>query len=523
MNYVIGSGPAGVAAAHALLARGEPATMVDAGLTLEPERQAVIARMRTQTPAEWAPEDIARVKEGMSASSTGVVLKKIFGSDFAYRGPAEHIAIQSVNSALMPSMAQGGLSNVWGAAMLPYTQADLADWPVTAAELAPHYAAVLGFTGLAAQRDDLAEILPLFAEAPVPLPLSRQAARLWRHLESGRARLRERGVHFGRARLAVQAKRAPEGPGCITCGMCMYGCPYEYIYSSAHTLRRWQETEPKFSYVPGVVVEHLAETSDGVTLSGYELESRVSWSANASRVFLAAGVLPSTKILLHSMEAYERPVYIRDSQYFLFPLLQAIATPGVRHEPLYTLSQIFLEILDPAVSPHTVHLQVYSYNDLIGAALRQTLGPLGIDPLIRTLENRMLIAQGYLHSDHSSRLRVELHRGRASGEMRVEAETDRGVSARVRRVVRKLLRSAPTLRALPLEPLLQIASPGRGFHSGGTFPMRAQPGPLESDAMGRPGGWSRVHVVDSTVFPSIPATTITFSVMANAHRIASRV
>jgi choline dehydrogenase-like flavoprotein len=30
-----------------------------------------------------------------------------------------------------------------------------------------------------------------------------------------------------------------------------------------------------------------------------------------------------------------------------------------------------------------------------------------------------------------------------------------------------------------------------------------------------------VPVVDSTVFPSIPATTITLSVMANAHRIAS--
>jgi len=30
-------------------------------------------------------------------------------------------------------------------------------------------------------------------------------------------------------------------------------------------------------------------------------------------------------------------------------------------------------------------------------------------------------------------------------------------------------------------------------------------------------------LIDASVFPSIPASTITFSVMANAHRIASQV
>ena len=49
--------------------------------------------------------------------------------------------------------------------------------------------------------------------------------------------------------------------------------------------------------------------------------------------------------------------------------------------------------------------------------------------------------------------------------------------------------------------------------------MSAAPGALESDLWGRPQGWKRVHAVDATVLPSIPATTVTFSVMANAHRI----
>lgn len=51
--------------------------------------------------------------------------------------------------------------------------------------------------------------------------------------------------------------------------------------------------------------------------------------------------------------------------------------------------------------------------------------------------------------------------------------------------------------------------------------MRQNPGAFEVDLLGRPHGLSNVHLVDSSVFPSLPATTITLSVMANAHRIGT--
>jgi choline dehydrogenase-like flavoprotein len=41
--------------------------------------------------------------------------------------------------------------------------------------------------------------------------------------------------------------------------------------------------------------------------------------------------------------------------------------------------------------------------------------------------------------------------------------------------------------------------------------------------LGRLAAWDNIHLVDASVFPSVPATTFTLTVMANAHRIASRV
>jgi choline dehydrogenase-like flavoprotein len=51
--------------------------------------------------------------------------------------------------------------------------------------------------------------------------------------------------------------------------------------------------------------------------------------------------------------------------------------------------------------------------------------------------------------------------------------------------------------------------------------MKKNPDRNETDIFGRLAGSERIHAVDASVLPTIPATTITFTVMANAYRIGS--
>jgi hypothetical protein len=184
------------------------------------------------------------------------------------------------------------------------------------------------------------------------------------------------------------------------------------------------------------------------------------------------------------------------------------------------LAQLFLEIDDQKVSPYTVHLQTYTYNDLFEAAMRSALWGAGRVLPTAALLSRLLLFQGYLHSSQSGRLAIELRR-QSSGEdlLHVSAterpETRRQISA----IIRKLFTMAGDLRAVPLPSLLRVGAPGRGFHGGSSLPMRQHPEGLETDVFGRPAGLRRIHAVDSSIFPSIPATTITLTAMANAHRI----
>jgi len=499
--------------------------MLDAGLCLEPERAAMIAEMSRTQPAGWAAAQLKKVKEGTSANTKGIPLKLVYGSDFPYREADRHIPAEYEGVGLRPSLAQGGFSNVWGAAMMPYAQRDIGGWPIQISDLAGHYAAALKLTGLSAKHDGLEQTFPLYLDGMPALELSRQSQLLLKSLENNRGQLARTGIIFGQARVAAQADPGAQSKGCVYCGLCMYGCPYGYIYNSADTLRTLQ-TEPNFSYQPGVIVTSLQESGDHVLIAGYDRLSGKALEIKADRVFLAAGVIPTTQILLRSMSLYDETLSMKDSQYFLVPLALMKTSGDVRREALHTLSQLFLEIFDPKISPYTVHLQVYSYNDLIGQAVASALGPLGkhLDFLARALENRLLIVQGYLHSDHSSRILVTLKRDENAGldRLQLKAESSPQTRPTIGRVLRKLLRHARHLGAVPVLPMLKIAEPGRGFHSGGTFPMHSQPGPRQTDTLGRPQGWKRVHAVDATVLNSIPATTITLSVMANAHRIASR-
>ncbi len=520
MHCVIGSGPAGVACAKALLARGATVLMLDAGLELEPDRTRIVRQFAEAKPSAWQAGDCDRLKGGMAAGAKGIPLKLAFGSDFPYRETETHIPWQGRNTSVRPSLALGGLSNVWGATLLPYRDADIADWPVKGAQLENHYRAVLELTGLSAQHDDLEEWFPLHCDNPNVLQPSRQAALLLQNLDRHRDALRERGWRFGRARLAVRAADGPRGIGCVHCGFCMYGCPYGCIFNSAGIVRELRAGK-NFSYQRDVIVTTVREDSGKVVIEGFHRQTRAPLSFEADRAYLAAGVIPTAQIILRSQSAYDRPLRLRDSQYFLFPLVLARRSPDVQTESLYTLSQVFIELCRPQISRHTVHLQIYTYSDLIGEAVRKTFGPLArpLEGLARRLEERMVIVQGYLHSDESRTIEMTLKRDGAGDCLHLNALPNPETRRTVRRVVREMLKQSRRLGGIVLPPMLQLAEPGRGFHCGGSIPMRENPKPFESDCLGRPHGWTRVHAVDATVLPGAPATTITFSVMANAHRI----
>lgn len=516
---IIGSGPAGIAAAKALVDRGASVAMVDVGLKIESERLASLERIAKKPFESWDAREVEQLKGEMPSDSTGVPLKLLYGSDYPYRGASEENRLKIPDGSFLPSHAIGGLSTVWGASVLPYNDRDLRNWPVSATEMEPHYRAVAEWMPIMAANDELGELYPIHAANPQPVLPSRQAGALLDRMRRNGSRLRSKGVRFGHSRIAMRSK------DCAACGLCLYGCPYGLIYNSAETVDRLLAS-PNFRYLPGICVDRVEESDSKATIYGRELATGKPWIATGGRVFIGAGIVPTARIVLDSASYYDRPLKILDSQYTLLPLLSLKSFRNIETERLHTLCQIYLEVDDPSLSAHNIHCQLYTYSDLYRKEFETKIG--GILPWLpdarRQILSRLMVALCYLHSDDSSQLTLTLNRLADSDGKRLHIDfvINPRTSSIEKRLGWKLAGLAGSLGFMPLVPMIHLANPGRGYHNGGSFPMGLRSeGPI-SDSLGRPFGWKRIHLIDASVFPTIPAATITYSVMANAHRIATQ-
>lgn len=516
---IVGSGHTAMAVAKVLVRRGVRPVILDVGETLDDDRQAVVTRMSAQRKTEWSAEDLAVVTHNPTVTQAKV-LRLAFGSEYPYAGSRPIAPLDVVEDGPSPTMARGGYSMIWGAAMLPGAPCDMRGWPFPAHDLDPFYKLVLRDLPFSATNDALAREFPLYREDLKPLAPSPIIQSFLRSLERSRS-LRDRDdVAFGQARVAVRATDDADGPGCVYCGRCLSGCVYGSIYSAEQDLRRMIRAG-EVDYRSGRTVTEFSECGD-------EVEVHCETSAGpehvvVDRLFVAAGALNSTRLVLESKSLYDHPVAMKTTQGFVVPMANVRSAP-YDWPNSNTLSGVFFDFKVPSVSDNWVHTQISPANELILAKLGYQANNKPLDNVRKLALKRLLIGICNFHSDVSGSYLLNLKPAGASKRSVLSVTTEPSTSfARVmKKGSRRLTRLLSMAGVFPVSPLA-YGDPLKpiGWHFGGTLPMTKAPSDeTHTDLLGRPKGWERIHVVDSSVFPSVPATTVALLAMANATRIA---
>lgn len=516
MHCVIGTGPAGATAARVLAEQGLEVWVVDPSFGPDAETRELTDRMSRVEPEQWRSRDLESLRANMQASGDGIPRKLVYGSDFPYRQVNDAPAIELIDAEMLRSYAKGGLSNVWGASILPYPDAELSDWPMPPSEMHEHYRSVLAAIPFSGADDALSDLFPHCPRPSQPAVTSAQCGALLTDLSRREEQLRRGGIRFGSARLAVSTEQGERH--CRRCGLCLYGCPYGLIYSATQTLDELRGAG-NVVFKPGIWVHSLEQRPSGVRINARRSADGEAVSFDADKVFLAAGVVESTRILLQSLGAYDEPLTGLHSDRFVVPLIRLQKSKGISRAELHTMAQVFLEIEDSALCGEMVHVQLYGYNELFGQAIDDKLGVLKgvLGPLARAvLLERLMVGFGYLHSARSAKLEYRLER---NGHLKIRGLRQAETTTLCAAIVKKLRAAGFGFKTFVGGAT--VAAPGGGNHSGGTFPMSATPGRFQSDAAGVPSGFRDLHVVDASVLPSLSATTITLTAMANASRIAA--
>ena len=111
--------------------------------------------------------------------------------------------------------------------------------------------------------------------------------------------------------------------------------------------------------------------------------------------------------------------------------------------------------------------------------------------------------------------------GNSAPKLTVEGRGNPMAAKISKQVGQTILVNHKYFRALPIPFDARLDLPGGGYHSGGSLPMSANPQALQTDRLGRLPSLPGVHLIDASILPTVPAGTTAFTVMANAHRIAS--
>jgi ferredoxin len=403
---------------------------------------------------------------------------------------------------------------------MPFTAASFGRWPLPRTTLDPHYEAVLADMPFTGADDDLSTLFPLYKE-PQPLPpLAPRTTMVLDAYRKHRERLNSAGVVVGHARLAVDTH------ACVRCGLCMTGCPYRLIYSASSTLERLTRTH-RLRRRSGYLALRVENHAGGATVVAKELQTGRLQRFDADRVVLACGAVGSTRVIANSQPYLEQQFHLQESAQFLLPVVSRRPIPDPRDTTEFTLNQfnMVLGFDDDADDVSQVHF--YPYNPAVASALPGPLKRSCLEPARKALLRRLSVGLGYLPSWASPEIDVRIQRSLREDELpdvTLDATRAHTMKNRMfRDVARRLLHAAPYLDLWPVLPMTSFAAPGKSYHFGSSLPHRNAPrrGEHATDLLGRVPGFDRVHVVDGAVFPSVPATTFTLTIMANAHRIAS--
>jgi len=528
---VVGSGASGVHFALTALERGFDVTMVDTGFErpASPSPDATVDDLKSTLPDP--------VGYFIGAGAEGVAYPSTKASYYAHPPSKSYVfripgrfASRSHNMEPLLSFARGGLAEAWTAGSYEFNADDLASFPLAPDALRGAYREVARRIGVGAQPDDLAQHIPLDADYLPPLPLDPHSAWLLDRYGTERSRLNtELGFVLGRSRVATLSQEHRGRHGCAQLGRCFWGCPVDAIYSPAVTLADCRR-HPRFRYCPGVVVSHFESGADGLVtrVAGHQVPGDERVEFEAELFALAAGALATSKIFLDSLYRatgrIERLDGLMDNRQIHLPFL----TPSMIGRPAATAAYQYHHLafgLTMSNAAEYVHGQITT---LKAAAIHPIVQSLPLDTrgalaAFRAVRTGLAIANINLHDTRRSDCYLSIRPTIGdSTELVVEYRDDPTEAAAITTAVGRVKRALRRLGSLVPPGMTRVLPKGASVHYAGTLPMSASAGSgrFTCTPEGRSRDFANLYIADGATFPFLPAKNLTFTLMANAHRVA---
>jgi len=528
---VVGSGATGVHFALTALERGHDVTLLDVGN----ERPSPVLphasfdQLKTELPDP--------VGYFLGERGEGVVYPSTSASYYGHPPSKQYVfdiprGVDTSTTAMSPrfSFARGGLAEAWTGGVYAFNRDDLAPYPIPYDQMHRNYEIVSRRIGIGAVRDDLERFIPFNDSYRTPLPFDRHSQWLWDRYHARRDRLQaSHGFFLGRSRVASLSSDMGERKGCGQLGRCLWGCPNESIYSPLHTLRDCL-THPRFTYVPGVLVRHFEYGENGAVtrLIARRMDTREPVTFDGELFALAAGALTSSRIVLESTYRHTGRVAVLPGLMDNLQIHVPFLTPALIGTKVQTASYQFHHLAFGVTRPDPldyVHGQITTLKSASVHPIVQSL-PLDLRGSIgafRALRAGLGVANVNLADTRreASLLTLRVTPGAEHDvELVVRYSEDAAEPARMDSAVRSVKKALTSMGCFVPPGMTRVLPRGTSVHYAGTMPMSQTAGEFTCAPDGRSHAHDNLYIVDGASLPFLPAKNHTFTLMANATRVA---
>lgn len=525
---VVGSGATAVHFAQTALELGRAVHMLDVGYGKpDPERP-------TASLNELKEELDDPVRYFLGEDYEAVILprnsEEYYGfppsKSYVFR-PVNGFDVKARGFAPLISFAQGGLAQAWTGGSYPFTDGELEGYPFGWEAIEPHYSEVARRIGVSGTSDDLAPYFPSHGGLQPPVQLNEHSARLLDDYTRDKEKIRRRhGMVLGHARIATLSQALDGRPPCSRLGRCLWGCPSQSLYTPSVTLD-WCRRHPAFTYTRGVRITHFEYGDNGkVTRTVGELvASGKQVDIETGTLVLAAGTLASSRILLESLQRQGTRVELKglmDNRQVLMPFVNVKQLGRTVNDRSYQYHQLAIGL--PGEKPiDYVHGLVTTLTTALVHPIVQTL-PIGVRAGAAVFRN-LHSALGLVNINFpdyprdSNRIALDTDSSGRS-QLVVSYAPDAKEGERIRAANRRFRRFLTSLGAIAPPNMTRMRPMGASVHYAGTLPMTLSGGDFTTDRDGRCRPFENLVVADGSTLPVLPAKNLTFTLMANATRIA---
>jgi hypothetical protein len=347
---IVGSGAAGTAAALILADLGLRPLMLDVGYSAPADAPRVEGnlydyRRDHDTFDLFIGPDLGGLADVLTGE-TGVAKLNAPNAAYVTRDAARLSPVDAAAFSPIQSFALGGLGNAWGAGLYRFVDADLDEFPLRAADLAPYFDRLTDEIGISGAADDLAPFFGDGRDLQPPLRLSQNAERFYRAYDRRRAAFQRGQVFVGRPRLGVLSE-PKDGRAACDYSNTEFWQDAPYLYTPPVTSRKLA-ARGQLTYRPGVLVRSWTEGPDGVTVEGTDLETGNTVRFAGDALLLAAGAIGTSKIVLRSFGDYETRLPLLENPAVQIPFVLPASIGRALETRAFGLTQLNLVWESPA-------------------------------------------------------------------------------------------------------------------------------------------------------------------------------